>query len=486
MCRALAIILSLSVGLSITSLSAKNVVLLISDNQNKDDCGCYGNSVVQTPNIDRLASEGVRFLDAFATTASCGPSRAVIYSGLQVHGNGQYGHGHGTHTYRIRPNVKTVFRLLVDRGYKTALLGKQHTTPEEMYPFTFNPKVSGRDVIGLAEHAKQFIESSGDSPFFLTIGFSDPHPTSRDRPGWGFQPGNPLLPATTYDPADVIIPGYLPDRPEVREGIAGYYQEITRLDHGIGEVLKVLQQSGKADDTLVIFTSDHGSSEPGAMGNHYEPGIQVPMIVRHPGGVGNGTTSKALVTLADITPTILDWTETAPPKYPLHGRSFLPVLGNETADDWDEVKLTHVAHEVTMYYPMRTIRNHRYKLIWNLIWRSEYPLPIDTLSRATWRETIRRGDTKIGPRPIKDFLFRDEVELYDLQNDPDELQNLAHSDQHADIRRDLSLKLTHWLEGTNDEWLFRHRLPLPGEPESFSSRQSVFDETVKQQREKAK
>lgn len=115
----------------------RNVLLLISDNQNQFDCGCYDNTVIQTPHIDRLANEGVRFADAFATTASCGPSRAVIYTGLYTHANGQYGHEHGDHTFTLRKGVTTVFQMLEDAGYRTALLGKQHTTPEEQYPFTF-------------------------------------------------------------------------------------------------------------------------------------------------------------------------------------------------------------------------------------------------------------------------------------------------------------------------------------------------------------
>ncbi len=454
----------------------RNVVLLISDNQNKDDCGCYGNDFVQTPNIDQLARQGVRFMDAFATTASCGPSRAVIYSGLQTHANGQYGHGHGIHTYTLSAKVKTIFSMLGDRGYHTALLGKQHTTHPDSYPFTFNRKVSGRDVTRIAAFAKEFIDEAGDEPFLLAIGYSDPHPTSIPRPGWGIVRQDESVPVVEYDPADVIVPRYLPDRPEVREGIAGYYQEISRLDHGIGQVLKVLEETGKEKDTLVIFTSDHGSSEPGAMGNHYEPGIQIPMIVRHPDGIGKGTTNTALVTLADVTPTILDWTKTQGPGYPLHGRSFLPILDDPKPDGWGEVMLSHVCHEVTMYYPMRTIRNRQYKLIWNVDWRSEYPLPIDTLRRATWTETVRRGDPTIGPRSVKKFLFRDQVELYDLQRDPDEVFNLADDPGHQATRRELSDRLTAWLEQTEDPWLVRHRLPLPGEPESMSSRQANIDE----------
>lgn len=458
------------------SAANRNVLLLISDNQNKQDCGCYGNDVVQTPHIDKLARQGVRFLDAFATTASCGPSRAVIYSGLQTHANGQYGHGHGIHTFTLQSKVQTVFALLGAAGYHTALLGKQHTTHPDSYPFTFNRRVSGRDVTRLADVARDFIREAGNEPFFLTIGYSDPHPTSIERPGWSVIRQDPQVPTVQYDTADVIVPRYLTDRPEVREGIAGYYQQISRLDHGIGQVLKVLDESGRADETLVIFTSDHGSSEPGAMGNHYEPGIQIPMIVRHPDGIGQGTTSSALVTLADLTPTILDWTDSQGPSYPLHGRSFLPVLGTDTPTGWDQVMLSHVCHEVTMYYPMRTIRNRRYKLIWNVDWRSEYPLPIDTLRRATWTETMRRGDPSIGRRSIKKFLFRDQIELYDLQADPDEVFNLANHTEHQSLRKNLTEQLTSWLEETGDPWLVRHRMPMPGESDVVSSRQANLDE----------
>ena len=137
--------------------------------------------------------------------------------------------------------------------------------------------------------------------------------------------------------------------------------------------------------------------------------------------------------------------------------------------------LSHVCHEVTMYYPMRTIRDRRYKLIWNVDWRSEYPLPIDTLRRATWTATVRRGDPTIGPRSVKKFLFRDQVELYDLQEDPDEIFNLADDPDHQSIRRELSTKLNTWLETTDDQWLVRHRMPMPGEPESISSRQANLD-----------
>ncbi|MCA8986215.1 MAG: sulfatase-like hydrolase/transferase [Planctomycetaceae bacterium] len=441
----------------------RNVLLLISDNQNQEDCGCYGNPVVQTPNIDQLAHEGVRFSHAFATTASCGPSRAVIYTGLHTHANGQYGHGHGYHTFRLMPQVRTIFQMLSDAGYRTALLGKQHTTPPESYPFTFNPRVNGRDVLGLAKAGAEFINQSQEQPFFLVVGYNDPHPTTIERPGWGIRRDDPGITPVEYNPQEVIVPGYLPDRPEVREGLAGYYQEITRMDTGVGAILKELEQSGKADETLVIFTSDHGSSEPGAMANHYEPGVRVPFIVRQPQGKQHGMVNNAMLTFTDIVPTILDWTGVSGPAYPLHGRSLLPILDEQQPQGWGEVCLSHVYHEVTMPYCMRTIRTRTHKLIWNINWRNEYPLPIDTLNRATWQETLRRGEPLIGKRTVKKFLYRDEIELYDLGADPDEIINLADQPEYADLKRELSQKLLDMLRQTNDPWLLRHDLPGVGE-----------------------
>jgi N-sulfoglucosamine sulfohydrolase len=456
----------------------RNVLLLISDNQNWDDCGCYGNPVIKTPHIDRLAAEGVRFEHGFATTASCGPSRAVIFSGLHAHQNGQYGHGHGYHTFRLMPNVRTIFQLLKEGGYHTALLGKQHVTPLESYPFDFDPKVNSRDVAGLATAAEQFFRESGDEPFFLAIGYSDPHPTSRDRPGWGIRKDRGGFEPVEYDPGEIVIPSYLPDRPEVREGLAGYYQQISRLDLGIGLVLDALEEAGKRDDTLVIFVSDHGSSEPGAMSNHYDPGVRIPFIVRHPKGQKPGSVNQAMVTLADIVPTVLDWTETAGPRYKLPGRSFLPILDQQSPPGWDEVYLSHVCHEVTMYYPMRTVRTRQYKLIWNIDWRSEYPLPIDTLQRATWTETLRRKDRLIGPRTVTKFLNRDELELYDLENDPDEVINLAENPVHAAVRRELLAKLDKFVTDTKDPWMLRHQLPprdIVPEPDENEGYQLLFN-----------
>ena len=440
----------------------RNVLVLVSDNHNVTDLGCYGNPVVQTPHLDQLAREGVRFPYAFATTASCSSSRGVMWTGLHTHANGQYGHSHGYHNFHMRPHVKSIFSLLKQAGYHTGVTGKYHIAPDPMDRLDLESYPRGRDVVGMARDAEKFFHDAADNPFFLVIGFVDPHPTSNtERPAWKIRRQFPGIEPVQYDPQDVIVPGYLPDQPEVREGLAGYYQLISRMDAGVGLVLSALQAAGKEDETLVIFFSDHGSTEPGAMATHYEPGVRVPFIVQHP-KLG-GRINNAMITLADVVPTILDWTGAKGPGYQLHGRSILPILGEQDPSGWDDVYLSHIFHEVTMYYPMRTVRTRRHKLIWNMAWRLRYPLPNDTVNFATWQEALRRGDEKLGPRPIKDFLFRPELELYDLKNDPLEVNNLSADPQFADLRDELFAKILAFQKRTGDPWLDNHQPPLPVE-----------------------
>jgi len=206
----------------LSAAEKKNVLFLISDNQTWSDLGCYGHPIVKTPNIDRLAAEGVRFEQAFATTASCGPSRAVMYTGLLTHSNGQYAHPHREHNQQIREDVTSVFAMLKGAGYRTGLIGKDHVKPLDKYPMDFKPRTRGRDVIGMADLADEFFSTTEENPFFLVVSWHDPHPVSIDGKGWGIPEPVDGYEPIPYDPAEVIVPPFLPDAPEVREGIAGY------------------------------------------------------------------------------------------------------------------------------------------------------------------------------------------------------------------------------------------------------------------------
>jgi N-sulfoglucosamine sulfohydrolase len=232
--------------------------------------------------------------------------------------------------------------------------------------------------------------------------------------------------------------------------------------------MKMLERTGQAANTLVMFFSDQGAPYPNGGYSHYEPGVRIPMIVVHPAGRRRGVVSDAMVTLADVTPTILDWTGVEPPAYALHGRSLLPVLEQEKTSGWDSVVLSHVMHEVTMYYPMRTFRDRRHKLIWNLCHQLPWRDASEVTRWSTWAETLRRGDKFIGRRSIQNYIWRPVVELYDLEKDPDEVVNLAEDPTFASLRRELSEKLLARLRATRDNWLERYQLPMPGEQEQIS------------------
>ncbi|MGI9473516.1 MAG: sulfatase/phosphatase domain-containing protein, partial [Rubripirellula sp.] len=223
--------------------------------------------------------------------------------------------------------------------------------------------------------------------------------------------------------------------------------------------------SGHADDTLVIFIADHGTSEPGAMGTHYEPGVRVPFVIRRPGSKKPGMTSEALVAFTDLTPTMLDWTQTNFDVYKLHGRSILPILEVERPEGWNRALLSHVGHDVFAHYPMRTLRGPRYKLIWNLLWRAEYPLPIDTVQRRTWVNLRESGADSIGQRTIDQFLHRPQLEFYDLESDPWESHNLANSND-PEVRKifhSMIDELASRLEAQQDPWMRKYHPMRPGQ-----------------------
>ncbi len=167
-----------------------------------------------------------------------------------------------------------------------------------------------------------------------------------------------------YALVDVAIPSHLPDLPGVRADLAEYYEAVSRMDAGIGILLRELKDTGHADDTLVIYLSDNGRPLPGAKDNLYYEGIHLPLIVRAPGAAKRGLRNRAMVSWIDIAPTVLDWTGATPPKdyryLPLPGRSILPLLGEADATGWDEVFATHSFHEIDQYYPTRSLRTRRY------------------------------------------------------------------------------------------------------------------------------
>jgi N-sulfoglucosamine sulfohydrolase len=260
-----------------------------------------------------------------------------------------------------------------------------------------------------------------------------------------------------YKPTDVIVPPFLPDTLACRAELAQYYESVSRADAGLGRLIQVLKDAGHYDDTLVIFVSDNGMPFPGAKTSAYEASLRLPCIVRNPDATKRGVASEAFVSWVDITPTILDFAGVKRGgKNALHGRSFLPILAEERPSGWDEVNASHTFHEVTMYYPMRVVRNGRYKLIWNIAHALPFPFASDLWGSATWQDSLNRGEDFVyGKRTIKQLVQRPAFELYDLEVDPDEVHNLADAPEHAERLAELKGKLRAFQERTGDPWVLK-------------------------------
>jgi N-sulfoglucosamine sulfohydrolase len=432
----------------------RNVVILIADDLGLD-LGCYGNPAVRTPNLDALAKNGVRFANAYATVASCSPSRASIYTGLYTHQNGQYGLQHSPHSQQTHPWVMSLPRLLRGAGYFAGIIGKVHVGPNEVYPWLqVKTKGGNRDVAALARSAREFISDRGDRPFFLVVGFGDTH---RAAKGFGNEPFVKDPKEVRYDPQKVRLPAHLPDQPEVRQELAEYYQSASRLDRGIGLMLDALRDLGVLDNTLIIFISDNGIPFPGAKTTQYAAGLHLPLIISCP-TAPKGRVNQAMASYIDLAPTILDWTGVkGPASYKLPGRSLLPILAQDDPKGWDTVFGSHQFHEITMYYPMRSLRTRQYSYIVNLANHVEFPFASDLWGSKTWQGVLKRSDPMLGQRTVKDYLYRPREELYDGKKDPDELRNLAGDPAHAQTLADLRQRLRAWQSATDDPWAILYR-----------------------------
>lgn len=432
-----------------------NVLLLIGDDHGLSHLGCYGNSVIKTPNLDYLAQEGVRFTNAFTTVASCSPSRSTIYTGLFTHTNGQYGLQHATHNQQTFRWVKSVSSILNKQGYHTGVIGKVHVQPEEIYPFqeVISEGLKGnRDVWTMAEKAWEFFSAYPEKPFFLVMGYSDPH---RD---WisSNKVIYPNVQKIKYNPDDVIVPPFLPDMPEVRQELADCYESVSRLDQGIGFILDNLRKSSRDKNTLIIYVSDNGIPFPGAKTTLYDAGIHLPMIISAPSLKKRGGVNNAMVSFIDIVPTILDWTD-SPAPYELPGHSLLPILEEENPSGWDTIYASHQFHEITMYYPMRAIRTRKYKYILNIAYKLDFPFASDLYNSQTWQGILQRKDVKMGVKDVETYVHRPKEELFDLETDPNETNNVANDTRYKDILNDLRKRLREFQERTKDQWILKYK-----------------------------
>jgi N-sulfoglucosamine sulfohydrolase len=427
----------------------RNVLVLIADDLGLHT-GEYGDKFSKTPNLDRLAKEGVRFTNAFCTTASCSASRSVILSGLHNHANGQYGHAHAFHHFGYLPHVKPLPSLLKDAGYRTGIIGKLHVNPLDRFRWDLHAEGEARNVADMADRTRSFIKESSGKPWYLHVGYADPH-----RAAKGFANRDyPRVKRNPFDPGKVPVPAFLPDNNATRAEIAEYYEATNRMDQGVGMMLDTLKETGQLDNTLILFLSDNGMPFPNAKTNLYDAGMRLPLIVRSPSQTRRGLVNNAMVSWVDLLPTIIDWAGAKLPEYPVHGRSFLPALEQENPQSWDHVFASHTFHEITMYYPIRGVRTRQYKYLNNLFSEVEFPQASDLFASGTWQSVRKAGEAAVlGQRKASKYLHRDPEELYDVIADPQEVSNLVNSASHRQALERLRVQVKRFRKETEDPWL---------------------------------
>jgi N-sulfoglucosamine sulfohydrolase len=385
----------------------------------------YGHPV-PTPNIQRLADQGLLFRQAYAAAPTCSPSRAALLTGRWPHNNGMLGLAH--RGFALDDPGQHILHTLRAAGYWTAMVGEQHISadPEELgYDRVVDADTSHAHVVAPATVA--LLRDRPRQPFFLSVGFFETH---RDY----------FEPTSVRDALYSVPPPNLPDSPVTRRDMAAFKQSARALDHGVGAVLGALDEQGLADDTLVIFTTDHGLPFPGGKATLTDRGLGVLLIVRGPGGFHGGRVNDALVSQIDIFPTLCELLGIEPPDH-LQGRSLMPAVRGEAREVNDEVygELTYHA----AYDPQRAIRTRRYKYVrrWG-----DRDLPVlPNIDDSPSKDLLLQHGLAEMPRPRE--------ELYDLLFDPNEAHNLVGDPDHADVATELRDRLERWMVETGDPLL---------------------------------
>lgn len=423
-----------------------NIILIIADDLGSDDLGAYGHPNIKTPNIDRLAREGMRFDNAYLTTSSCSPSRASIITGT---------YPHQTDAEQLHwpvPASKTTFvEKLRASGYWTAQAGKWHLGDALTDRFDYlavettdNLKVnagaavlSKPDGSGAHNWVHTLRSRPDDKPFFLWLAAVDPHrPYKENTPGY-------------HQAADVLLPPYFPDRPEVRQDFVDYYNEITRLDKYVGDIMEELEAQGLEENTILVFMSDNGRAFPREKTTLYRQGVRTPLIVKWPRQIKPGTVSRSLLSSIDLAPTFLTLAAVRPDKH-LEGKDFSVLFRDPSRTIRDYVYAEDNWHDYEDYG--RSVRNVRFSYIRNYYHELPETAPADAFLGKAYQEMLKMH----AEGGLKDSLMtffakpKPEEQLFDVEKDPFELRNLINDPEYASIARTMRRELQKFRKKTRD------------------------------------
>lgn len=426
--------------------SPPNVLVIMADDCTFNDLPAYGGQNAKTPHIDKLAREGLLFRRAYLSEAMCQPCRAELFSGQYPTRNGcAWNHS------ASRNSVTSMPHHLGPLGYRVGLAGKVHVKPKKVFPFE---EIDGFDsncvrnptrphqLSGISE----FIGRDQQKPFCLVVALVEPHVP------WV------MGDASQYPPATIKLPPNLADTPRTRQDFSAYLAEITYMDGQVGEILKVLEESGKANDTLVLFTSEQGSQFPGCKWTNWDTGIHTGLIARWPEKIEGGRTTDAVVQYADILPTLLTLAGGDCSEKPYDGRSFAGVLRGEETSHRQYAYGLHNNIPEGPRYPIRTVTDGKWRYIRNLlpeeIYIEKHLMGIKgtgALNNPYWATWLR--DSWNNPhtyKVVRRYMRRPAEQLYHTAEDPYEMSNLAGTPEFSEIQKKLSMELDRWMKRQGD------------------------------------
>ncbi len=412
-------------------------ILWISAEDLSPDLHCYGDDYSITPNLDRLAAQGVRFTRAYSSAPVCSPSRSSIITGM-------YASAIGTHHHRsnvaLPPGVRCFTEYLRDAGY--------YCTNNAKTDYNFPVPPAAWDQCDRNAHWRN--RKRTDQPFFAVFNLAETHESrAMNLHGQHTHLTDELSAAERHDPARGKLPPYYPDTPVVRANWARWYDCITVMDKRVSEPLEQLEKDGLAENTIVFFWGDHGRGLPRGKRWLYDSGLRVPLIIRWPGKIEAGSVRDDLVSLIDLGPTLLSIAGIVPPAH-LHGRALLgeharpaPKYIFATRDRMDET-----------YDMMRAVRDERFLYIHNFQPEKPYAQPIAYMDQSPimreWRRLDAAGELKGAPA-----LFfaktKPPEELYDTQADPHNINNLANSPEHREVLVSMRSALIEWMKQIDDK-----------------------------------
>lgn len=430
------------------SQARPNIVVFFSDDHSYLDCTVYGATDVRTPSMQRLADDGMTFTSAFVASPACAPSRAAMLTALMPARNG----AEANHSYP-RKGIKTLPAYLQKLGYEVVAFGKvAHGRSAVRYGFDIHDRRYDAAFV-----ARYLTRRKAAKPLCLMVGTHQPHVPWPENDG--------------YDPAKLTVPPTHVDTPETRKYRAMYYTDVTIADTELGRIYDLARKK-LGDNTLFIYTSDHGAQWPFGKWNLYDAGIRTPFIAAWPGVIKPGAKTDAMISWIDLLPTFVELAGGTAPKN-IDGRSFAAVLRGKSTTHRKRIFATHSGDGRMNVYPIRSVRTDRFKYVLNLRPDCRHTTHID-LARGkdglvvwqSWARAAKSSDHAAAV--VRRYAQRPREELYDLKADPRETRNLAASPEHRDVLKKLRGELDQWMSAQGDSrkvfntpYLLKDPKPVP-------------------------